>query len=169
MVSEVKTIPGYEDYECDTFGNVYSLKFGKRRKLKPGNNVYGYLTVVLTEKKEKKTFYVHRLVMLTFNRVSDLQVNHIDGNKTNNNFLNLEYCTGSENIRHADRIGLRKMPKGENHPSNKLTKKEVIEIKTALLKPYWGINADLGRKYRVNPATIRSIKSGRTWQHVKLN
>jgi hypothetical protein len=168
MVSEVKTIPGYEDYECDTFGNVYSLKFGKRRKLKPGNNVYGYLTVVLTEKKEKKTFYVHRLVMLTFNRVSDLQVNHIDGNKTNNNFLNLEYCTGSENLRRAYKTGLA-CHKGENNNSAKLTEKDVMEIKAALLNPYFGINSDLGREYGVNPVTICNIKKGKNWAHVKIN
>jgi hypothetical protein len=172
MVSEVKVVPGYENYECDIFGNVYSLNYGRtgeRRKLKLDTNINGYLVLKLFKNKKRVHFAVHRLIMLTFCGASDLQVNHIDGNKKNNNLLNLEYCTSSENILHAFRIGLKKMPKGENHPSNKLTKKEVIEIKTALLKPYWGINSDLGRKYRVNPATIRSIKSGRTWAHVKIN
>jgi hypothetical protein len=172
MNYECKTIPGYENYECDIFGNVWSLNYNKtkkRRKLKAAIDRNGYLYLNLCKNNKRRTQRVHRLVMLTFCGASDLQVNHIDGNKKNNNLLNLEYCTSSENILHAFRIGLKKMPKGENHPSNKLTKKEVIEIKTALLKPYWGINSDLGRKYRVNPATIRSIKSGRTWAHVKIN
>lgn len=46
MISEVKVVPGYEDYECDIFGNVYSLNYnktGERRKLKPVITMYGYL------------------------------------------------------------------------------------------------------------------------------
>jgi len=168
MVSEVKIIPGYEDYECDIFGNVYSLKRGKRRKLKPAINRYGYLYVVLFKNGKQKNFKIHRLVMLSFHGASELHVNHIDGNKKNNNFLNLEYCTRSENQRHAFRTGLA-CNKGERHSQNKLNKQQVIEIKTALLNPYRGINADLGRKYGVTGDTISSIKSGRRWSHVTID
>jgi hypothetical protein len=168
MNYECKTIPGYEDYQVDTNGSVYSLKFGKRRKLKPGLQRKGYLIVVLTEKKEKKTFYVHRLVMSTFNGVSDLTVNHINGIKNDNRIKNLEYCSQSENLRHAYRTGLA-CHKGENNNSAKLTKKDVMEIKTALLNPYFGINKDLARKYAVAPVTISNIKKGRIWAHVKIN
>jgi hypothetical protein len=168
MVSEVKIVPGYENYECDIFGNVYSLKFGKRRKLKSSINRCGYLLVNLCKNGKCKGFTVHRLIMLVFHGASELQVNHIDGNKKNNNFLNLEYCTASENVRHSYEKGLA-CNKGENHPSNKLTKKEVIEIKTALLNPYWGVNKDLGRKYMVCPDTISDIKRGKTWQHVTID
>jgi hypothetical protein len=171
MVSEVKKIPGYEDYECDIFGNVYSLKSGKRKKMKLEKIRSGYFRVRLFNENKSKKFLVHRLIMLTFHGESKLQVNHIDGNKENNNFLNLEYCTGSTNMKHAVKLGLVKVPniKGENHAFSKLTKKEVIEIKTALLKPYRGINADLGRKYGVNKDTISSIKIGRTWSHVTID
>jgi len=168
MVSEVKIIPGYEDYECDIFGNVYSLKRGKRRKLKPQINRYGYLVVGLYNNCKYKICKIHRLVMLVFHGASELDVNHIDGNKKNNNFLNLEYCTRSENILHAYKMGLA-CNKGENHPSNKLTKKEVIEIKTSLLKPYHGINKDLAKKYGVDRTIISKIKREINWKHVTID
>jgi hypothetical protein len=172
MTSEVKIIPGYENYECDIFGNVWSLNYNKtkkRRKLKPSINRYGYLYVSLWGNRKGKTHTIHRLVMLSFVGESNLQVNHINGIKDDNRLENLEYCTVLENNLHALRTGLKKMPKGENHPSNKLTKKEVIEIKTALLKPYWGINNDLGRKYKVTVSTITHIKKGSLWSHVTID
>jgi hypothetical protein len=168
MNYECKTIPGYEDYQVDTNGSVYSLKFGKRKKLKAGLDGRGYLVINLWENGKAKNFKIHRLIMLSFHGESNLQVNHIDGVKTNNNLTNLEYCTQAENIRHAYKTGLA-CNKGVNNNSAKLTEKDVMEIKAALLAPYIGINKDLGRKYAVNPATIRSIKSGRSWKHVKLN
>jgi hypothetical protein len=168
MTSEVKVVPGYEDYECDIFGNVYSLKRGKRRKMKLDTNINGYLVLKLYKNKKRIHFAVHRLIMLVFHGKSDLQVNHIDGNKKNNNFLNLEYCTPSENVRHSYKTGLA-CNKGENHPLNKLTKKDVIEIKTALLNTYIGINNDLARKYGVSFYAISDIKRGRTWSHVTID
>jgi hypothetical protein len=51
---------------------------------------------------------VHRLVMLSFVGLSELDVNHKDGNKTNNHLSNLEFCTKSENIQHAYKTGLMK-------------------------------------------------------------
>ena len=171
MNYECKTIPGYENYECDIFGNVWSLNYNKtkkRRKLKPIIDRCGYLHIVLSKNSKQKRFTIHRLIMLVFHGASELQVNHIDGNKKNNNFLNLEYCTPSENVRHSYKTGLA-CNKGENHPSNKLTKKDVIEIKTALLNTYIGINNDLARKYGVSFYTISNIKTGKTWSHVTID
>jgi hypothetical protein len=171
MVSEVKVVPGYENYECDIFGNVYSLNYGRtgeRRKLKLDTNINGYLVLKLFKNKKRVHFAVHRLIMLTFCGASDLQVNHIDGNKKNNNLLNLEYCTGSENILHAFRTGLASN-KGENNTRAKLTDKNVIEIKTELLNYKRGMISALAKKYGVNPETIGGIKRGERWQHVKID
>jgi hypothetical protein len=135
MTSEVKVVPGYEDYECDIFGNVYSLNYGRtgeRRKLKPRQNK-GYLSVILCNNGKYKGFYVHRLVMLTFFGESDLQVNHINGIKDDNRLENLGYCTALENIKHAIKEGLGNN-KGVNNGKSKLNKQQVIEIKTELLK-----------------------------------
>ena len=55
----------------------------------------GYLRVSV----KGKDMYVHRLVMLAFKGKSDLTVDHIDGNKENNNLNNLEYVTQAENVK----------------------------------------------------------------------
>ena len=49
-----------------------------------------------------------------------LEVNHIDGNKRNNNLDNLEWCTSSENQKHAYKMGLNKLRYGENNNFSKL-------------------------------------------------
>ena len=171
MVSEVKIVPGYENYECDIFGNVWSLNYnrtGERRKLKPAIDRFGYLYINLWKNGKQKTFKIHRLIMLSFVGESELQVNHIDGNKKNNNFLNLEYCTALENTLHALRTGLA-CSKGENNGQSKLNKQQVIEIKTELLNYKRGMIAALGRKYGVVPETIGYIKKGNIWSHVTID
>lgn len=66
----------------------------------------GYFRCTLCKDKKTKRYFVHRLVILTFKEESNLEVNHIDGNKINNKLDNLEYCTRSENQKHAYKIGL---------------------------------------------------------------
>ena len=70
----------------------------------------GYNQVSLNINGKKKSFMVHRLVALSFipNQLNKPQVNHIDGNKTNNKVENLEWVTGKENMQHALDLGIFK-------------------------------------------------------------
>lgn len=106
---EWKDIKEYEKtYQISDFGRVKSLKFGKEKILKLKKNSGGYLEVLLYGKQSKKTYRVHRLVAEAFipNPNNLPEVNHIDGNKENNNIYNLEWVTGSENKKHAYKTGL---------------------------------------------------------------
>ena len=111
---------------------------------------------------------VHRLLMLVFNYqygCEKLVVNHIDGNKLNNSFDNLEWCTMQENTQHAVRTGLIKV--GEERHTSKLTEKEVREICEVLEKDRsYGLYASLAEKYNVGNATIADIATGRAWTSV---
>jgi len=106
---------------------------------------------------------VHRLVMLAFVGESDLQVNHVNGDKTDNRLENLEYCTGSENLQHAYDTGLRVGVKGEKHSSSKLTRACVERIKYG----HQGMTqAAIARIYGVLPCNISRIRSGERWADV---
>jgi hypothetical protein len=57
---------------------------------------------------DKIPIRVHRLVLATFVKFSDMEINHIDGIKTNNHVSNLEYVSKSQNSQHANQLGLVK-------------------------------------------------------------
>ena len=84
----------YED------GNVYSLS--KNKMMKPTLQKNGYCKIYICNKNT----WLHRFIMEAFNGKSDLTVDHIDGNKENNNLSNLEYVTQAENTRRMfERVG----------------------------------------------------------------
>lgn len=83
---------------------------------------------------KRHSFLIHRAVMMAFHGVSDLVVNHIDGDKTNNTLENLEYCTQQENARHAVDTWLKIPLKGEAHPHFNKTWKNHPKSKAVLQK-----------------------------------
>src|SRR5699024_4677012 len=93
-------------FEVSNFGNVRNKK--TKNFIKLFDNGRGYLTVGLWSDNNiiKKNFYVHRLVARAFieNPENKLEINHIDGNKYNNNVDNLEWSTRSENLKHKYRV-----------------------------------------------------------------
>lgn len=101
-----KDVPNYEGlYEVSNFGNIKSLI--TNRLLKPSSDRFGYVRFNALKNKKSKTIRIHRLVMEVFNPIEiKMQVNHLDGDKTNNHIDNLEWCTDSENKLHAYKHGL---------------------------------------------------------------
>lgn len=102
-----RPIEGYFGlYEISDSGAVVSLRFNhtnRRQVIKQYHNSNGYMIVKLYKNKKGKTFRVHRLVANTFlvKQKGKAQVNHIDGDKTNNNVRNLEWVDNSENQLHS--------------------------------------------------------------------
>lgn len=116
-----KDIKGFEGlYQVSNMGAVKSVdrviieknnrKVNRKGKLlKEGRETCGYSFVSLNYCGVRKYARVHRLVAEAFldNPYNKPQINHIDGNKQNNKVTNLEYCTKSENMFHAYKMGLR--------------------------------------------------------------
>ena len=105
-------LPGFSRYHVLSDGTVCELlPNGSKLVMRQYPSGKGYLNVHLrNDAGERKTTQVHRLVALTYvaNPFCKPQVNHLDGNKANNRADNLEWATGSENIRHAYAMGLKK-------------------------------------------------------------
>lgn len=101
-----KTIEAFPNYEVSSTGLVRNIKTGKT--LKPSTTLYGYKQVGLYNFPAYKLCRVNRLVAAAFiaNPNKLPYVNHIDGNKSNNNASNLEWCTAKENTQHAYNTGL---------------------------------------------------------------
>jgi hypothetical protein len=163
-MEEWKDIEGYEGlYQVSNHGRVKSFKYGKEKILKGSITTKGYLQVYLHKDNKIKRFNGHRLIAIHFipNPDNKPQVNHIDGNKLNNNISNLEWNTQSENLNHAFDTGLKISVKGEHHVLSKLTEEEVLEIRRSDLK-----RVELAKIYNVHISLIHRIKRNECWKHI---
>lgn len=97
------------------FAAICPVDFKRRKKhysiriIAPYKNGKGYNIIRTTENGNTKYYQLHRAILMTFSPIEgmdDLQVNHKDGNKSNNELSNLEWCTCKENIEHALTNGL---------------------------------------------------------------
>ena len=131
------------NYAINVDGNVRSLK--TNRFLKHDLST-GYARVTLSNNKVKKKFLVHRLVAMEFipNTHNKPCVNHIDGDKLNNNINNLEWCTYSENERHSRMVLGKKIKHSE-------------ETKIKMSKSAKGRDT--------TKAVIQSLKTRGVWKH----
>jgi hypothetical protein len=96
---EWKKIDGFEYYSISNDGIVRNDK--RQSIVKPMLSTSGYLFVHLVKERKKYTKYIHRLVGLAFleRQTEDVQIDHIDGDKTNNALSNLRWVTVSENCK----------------------------------------------------------------------
>jgi len=118
-----------------------------------------YLKVRLSKDNRPRDCNVHCLVAEAFlgKRPLGEQINHKDGNKTNNVAWNLEYVTPKGNIRHAIALGLHPggSPPGEKNPGAKLTDIEVIEIRRLYTEGF--TQTALGKQFGVSQQQIGKI------------
>jgi hypothetical protein len=157
------------NYYVTDDGRVWSEKSHKYMATREDRN--GYLKVVLvsseTPEGKRHRYSVHRLVLENFcpiENMENFQVNHKDGDKTNNKLENLEWVTCQENINHAIKNNLRAKVNG----SAKLTKSKVFEIIELLLSKKY-TNVEIARRYNVNEETIGRIKRKQSWKDLTQN
>lgn len=180
-----RDIPGYENiYQVSNFGNVKTLtrtiidekRVRKRTYVRQGKilNKYfskdGYYKVKLYNGDASFfTVPVHRLVAKVFipNMENKPQINHIDGNPSNNHYSNLEWCTNSENTKHAYTTGLKRKENytGEANCLAKLTTEQVISMREEYATGTTSYHK-LAKKYNTRIGNISFIINRQTWKYV---
>lgn len=128
MKENIKEVVGYEGlYEVTESGEIIGIERTVKNKngirvvrpktISQRNNGFGYLISPLSKNGKLKLEKVSRIVASAFipNPTNLPCVNHIDGNKLNNNLKNLEWCSVGHNMKHSYDIGLRKSKKGSTY------------------------------------------------------
>ena len=150
------------NYYITDDGKVWSERTQKFLSFQYDKNGYVKVQMRSTDNKSHR-YSVHRLVLENFKPVENmenLQVNHIDGNKKNNNLTNHEWTTSEENIRHAIDNNLRATING----ASKLTPEQVIEIYRRATNGER--NIDLGKEFNIHPDQVDRIKNKKAWKEI---
>ena len=151
-----------DNYVVFDNGDIFSIS---GCKIKPSINIHGYLHCRINNIDET----VHRIVANCFipNRYNHPCINHINGIKTDNRVINLEWCTYSENLTHAYQHELRRGPYGETNGMSKLSPDDVKYIRSNYIarNPDYNMNA-LAVKFGVHKNTIYDIIHNKKWSHI---
>lgn len=165
---EWKWIKGYEGlYQVSNLGNIKSFYFKTPREIFPAINSKGYYQINLWKNKKRKLVLISRIVCEAFhpNPENKSTVNHIDFNRANNNSLNLEWATQSENMRHAmTKPNCKNV--GINHYRSKLTETDVKEILRLKGKKR---QLEIGEIYGLCQGDVSRIHNGKTWKHIEAS
>lgn len=150
-------------YQVSDQGRVRQGKGIHCRMLKQTKTNVGYLTVSLAEDGIFKRKYVHRLVADAFmpDHAKGAEVNHINGDKTDNRLVNLEWVTHKENQQHARNV-LKRWQGRRNLYARKLTDDDVRAIRSSN-----ETQRALADRYGVSQVAIHDVKVGKTYKEVE--
>lgn len=147
-----------DKYEISEYGDIRNKQTGT--VLKPQINRGGYKYVCLSMNQtlgigQRKTVIVHKAVAYTYlDNPSDYEsVDHIDCDKLNNHYSNLEWVSMAENSRRAYRNGLYKVP-----AYRKLSDQDVRDIRNMLASGDY-THAKIARRFNVARSTVSLIKA----------
>lgn len=166
-------VPGYEGrYDVSADGQVMRVKnvhgATPGRLISQHVDARGYHRVTLLggRRGTAKSFFIHRLVAAAFLGPipEGLQVNHKDGDKSNNALHNLEYVSAKQNIHHAERMGLRPKLRGEDHPAARLTEGDVLRIRGLAGSMR---QRDIAACYGISESHTHRIINRLVWRHLE--
>lgn len=152
-----KIIPSHQNYSISDKGVIKNIKSGRILKLHVRPD--GYVTTSLYHKGVMCCCYVHRVLLETFFWSSDKQVNHMDGDKSNNSIGNLEYCTPKENMEHAHATSLITIKK-KTYEKAAISNRKVNDKDAATMRKLsvdgWSFRR-IGKMFGVHHKTVSGI------------
>ena len=168
-----KPVKGFDDYFISNKGRVKSTKHKKPkiRKHSVSNYSTKYPCVVLSKNNKPKCLFVHKLVAQAFipNTENKPNVNHIDGDKKNNNVNNLEWVTPKENTRHAINNGLfvlKEQGGVKNHMSN-INRNDVLDIYNTYMMGCFS-QREVADAFNVSDTTVWRIVNKKAYKNTLL-
>lgn len=166
-------------FECSNYGRIRNAN--NKQVYTPHLSGIGYFQICTSINGKNKNIKIHKAVAETFipNPDNLRDVNHIDGNKQNNNINNLEWVTHQDNMLHANKIGLHPSTMntnnlwiektcGESSNLSKLTEEEVRYIRKHYTTYANGTTNknELAKLFNTTPMNINSIIMRKTWKHI---
>jgi hypothetical protein len=138
----------------------------KEMFLKPKRDKDGYHRLVVGGRKKRRHYRVARLVALHFlwNPENKPEVNHLNGDKTNDCVDNLVWATRSEQVQHAFDTGLKTPARGSQHGMAILTERKVCRILALLSRGY--PRKRIRERFGITDRTVRAIARNEQWKHV---
>ncbi len=165
-MGRIKRLPKTE-YVYNYLSNTKVKRVKKEKILAYKRNSNNYIIVTLSNNGVSKAYTIHRLVAQTFipNPNNYPQINHINGKKYDNRVENLEWCTASENIKHASRVGLRKTTKKQKtqakrnlKKANEAKKRKIYQLtKDNKIIKVWDSMSDIFRELHFYWGNIGSV------------
>ena len=166
-------------YQVSNYGRVKSLKRKTYRENRYGNTFLnheerilrnnirkdGYVNTTLYKDGKPKSYAIHRLVAQHFllNPNNYKEINHKDENKTNNCVTNLEWCTGSENVKHSWNNGLEKVTNRMREHCKEIFNKKIYQYsKQGELMKEWESASQAGRELNIFQQSIVNNLKGRS-------
>lgn len=169
-MEEWKTVPDTNGlYAVSSHGRARRVDTGRILRTSPAKRT-GYPRITLSVGGKIRVVRVHQLVAAAFlgPRPTDHDVNHRDGDKTNNRADNLEYVTRKQHEAHTRNVLNRpRGPQGETHPHARLTEEQVREIHR-LYAAGEGTQKQIANRFGVSLLTVNSIVTGQHWRHLNL-
>lgn len=152
----IRSLPKTEVYCGRKRGNIITTKI----------SIGGYVRVSLRlPRKKNKMYLLHRLFATAFipNLENKPFINHKNSIRHDNRIENLEWCTHSENNKHAHDTGRQKVYTGEHHHQSKLTKSQVDAVRSKYSYGKYTITM-LSNEFGMSRYAIQAILSNKTWK-----
>ena len=152
-------ITDYPNYEVNINGGIRNKE--TKKTLLPILNTTGYYKVSLFKDKKSKSCSIHRIVALTLipNPHNLKEINHIDGDKSNNSVKNLEWCSRKDNAKHSYNLGLQKAKRGKENPLHKPVEQYTLD--NVFIKK-WDCVMDIERELGIKNGAISNCCLGKS-------